>query len=165
MRRDYEKVIKESASELATLEAKHRNSVIGTRLRLLRLLKTNEATSVEQAARLVHYSRRQAQRWLGRYYQAGLAALLEPANQPTGAPERMTEAAWRALDEALRRGEIATYGQAREFLAEHGVIYKDDSSVLKLCKRHKIKAKTGRPRHEKADSEGQNEFKKTLLSG
>ena len=76
----------------------------------------------------------------------------------------MSEAAWRALNEALLAGDIATYAQARRLVAEHGVIYKDDSSVLKLFKRHKIKAKTGRPRHEKADEEAQAEFKKTLPS-
>lgn len=164
MRRDYEKLIKESEAELSTLEAKHRNSVVGTRLRLLRLLKTSEAASVGQAAGLVHYSRRQAQRWLKRYYEAGLNALLELPPKPTGAPERITAQAWQALEATMLKGEVASYAQARRLLAEHGVVYKDDSSVLKLFKRHKIKAKTGRPRHEKTDVEEQAAFKKTSPS-
>ena len=161
MRRDYQKLIKESEAELKALEAKHRNSVVGTRLRLLRLLKIEEVTSVEQAAQIIHYSRRQCQRWLRRYYDSGLDALLEKPGQSTGAPERMTAEAWQALDEALRQGDIATYTQARELVAEHGAVYKDASSLLKLFKRHQIKAKVGRPRHEKADVVVQSEFKKT----
>lgn len=164
MRRDYKKLIKESEAELKALEAKHRNSVIGTRLRLLRILKTGEETSVEQAAQKVHYSRRHCQRWLRRYYDSGLNALFEKPGQSTGAPERMTAEAWQALDEALRKGDIATYPQARELVAEHGVVYRDDSSLLKLFKRHQIKAKVGRPRHEKADALIQDEFKKTSPS-
>lgn len=164
MRRDYRKLIKESEAELKALAARYRNTVVGTRLRLLQLLKEGEAGSVEQAAEHLHYSRRQVQRWLKSYSETGLSGLLKQPAKPTGAPERMTETAWQALDEALRRGEIATYAQARRLLAEHGVSYKDDSSVLKLFKRHKIKAKTGRPRHEKADMEVQAAFKKTSPS-
>ena len=72
----------------------------------------------------------------------------------------MTEQAWEALNRALLAGEISSYGQARALVAEHGVNYKDDTSVLKLFKRHKIKAKTGRPRHEKTDVAQQEAFKK-----
>ena len=164
MRRNYEELIKESEGELKVLEAKHRNSVVGTRLRLLRLLKTKEASSVEGAAQMIHYSRRHCQRWLGAYYERGITALLASANKPPGAPERMTLKAWDELEQALLRGEIATYAQARKLVAKYGVSYKDDSSVLKLFKRHKIRAKTGRPRHEKADAEVQAEFKKTSPS-
>ena len=74
----------------------------------------------------------------------------------------MTPAAWKALNEALASDEIASYAQARALLAEHGVVYKDASSVFRLFKRHKIKAKTGRYQHQKADSEAQETFKKTL---
>ena len=74
--------------------------------------------------------------------------------------ERMNESAWTALNETLLAGEIATYAQARALVAEHGVVYKDDSSV-KLFKRHQIKAKTGRPCHEKTDEKQQAAFKKT----
>ena len=91
--------------------------------------------------------------------------LLSPSRQGKASAERVSGAAWQAPNDALVAGEIATYPQARRLLAEHGVSYQDDSSVLKLFRRHKFKAKTGRPRHEKADEEAQNEFKKTSLSG
>ncbi|MBA3573303.1 MAG: helix-turn-helix domain-containing protein [Pyrinomonadaceae bacterium] len=164
MRRNYQQDIKESVAELRSLEREHRSTVAGTRLRVLRLLKEGGVASVEAAARAVNYSRRHCQRWLKGYYQQGLTSLLEAPGKAPGAKERMTEQAWEALNRALLAGEISSYGQARALVAEHGVNYKDDTSVLKLFKRHKIKAKTGRPRHEKTDVAQQEAFKKTSLN-
>ncbi len=76
----------------------------------------------------------------------------------------MTRAAWEALNEAMQQGEIGTYEQARTLLAERGVVYRNPSSIHRLFKRHKIKAKAGRYRHEKADLEEQEAFKKTSLN-
>ncbi len=158
---NYEAIIQESPEELARLLREHRRSVIGTRLSMLKQLKSGEARSLPTVAQQIGYSLRQCQRWFEAYRQAGLHALLTPSQQGKASGERMTEAAWQALNDALVVGEIATYAQARRLVAEHGVSYKDDSSVLKLFKRHQIKAKVGRPRHEKADAETQAEFKKT----
>ena len=163
MRHDYRKLIKESVEALKALEKKHRNSVIGSRIRFLRLLKSGEVSSVEAAATMIHYSRGHCQRWLKSYQERGLSSLLETIKKPPGQSERMTPEAWEVLNEALGKGEIGTYKQARELLTEHGVVYNDDTSILKLFRRHGIKAKTGRPVHEKANPEAQAAFKKTLL--
>jgi transposase len=162
---NYDAIIQESREELARLARRHRNSVVGTRLSMLKKLKSGEARSLPKAAEQVGYSLRQCQRWFKAYQQVGLTALLQESQQGRTSGERMTAAAWGALDEALRAGEVATYAQARQLLAEHGVMYKDDTSVLKLFRRHKIKAKTGRPRHEKVDVAVQSAFKKTSPSG
>ena len=59
-------------------------------------------------------------------------------------------------------GQIATIGQADEFLVErHGIEYAHPDGVGQLLRRHKIKLKSGRPRHEEADPEEQDAFKKT----
>ena len=163
MRHNYGVLIKEEAQELEKLEAKHRNSVIGTRMRMLRLLKSGQVKSMQKAADEIHYSLRHVQRWLKVYQEAGLQGLLEPLKPATGGQgERMTEEAWQGLKTAMERGEIASYGQARVLLAEYGVMYNHDTSILKLFRRHGIKAKTGRPRHEQADVVTQKQFKKTL---
>lgn len=161
---NYEAIIQESQRELAGLARQHRNSVVGTRLSMLKKLKNGEARSLQQVAQQLGYSLRQCQRWFKAYQQAGLAAVLTASQQGRASGERMNEAAWSVLHEALVAGEIATYAQARQLIAKHGVFYKDDSSILKLFKRQQIKAKTGRPRHEKADVEQQAAFKKTLPS-
>ena len=162
MRLNYLEVIRESEAELSALEKKHRASPYGQRFRMLRLLKSGRCGSVQQVADTLGYSLRQCQRWLELYRQAGLDGLTSGHLAKRGGVERMTPAAWKALNEAIGRDEIRSYTQARTLLAEHGVVYKDASSVFRLFKRHKIKAKTGRYQHQKADPEAQETFKKTL---
>jgi hypothetical protein len=62
----------------------------------------------------------------------------------------------------VKRGEIATVAQAHEFLLEKGVHYAHAESVGGLLRRKQVKLKTGRPRHEKANQEEQEAFKKSL---
>jgi transposase len=78
-----------------------------------------------------------------------------------GPKELVTEEAFAELEEAMKRGEIATIAQAHRFLLERGVRYAHPESVGGLLRRHKVKPKTGRPRHEKADEQEQQAFKKT----
>jgi hypothetical protein len=92
-----------------------------------------------------------------------LAELLENRVSERGRREWVNEAARRAWQEALEKGELASYKQAQEPLAEHGVTYKDETGVLRLFRRHQIKAKTGRYRHEKA-APAQETFRKTSLN-
>jgi len=62
----------------------------------------------------------------------------------------------------MKRGEIATISQADEFLRErHGIFYAHPDGVGQLLRRRKVKLKTGRPRHEKADQKEQEAFKKS----
>ena len=164
MRYNYQRLIEKSIAELERLEKHHRNTVIGSRIRFLRLFKSGEASSVEAAAKLIHYSRGHCQRWLKSYQEKGILALLEPLKKPPGQSGWMTAEAWDVLNEALEKCEIGSYRQAKKLLAEHGVVYRDDTSILKLFRRHGIKAKLGRPVHERVDVEAQAAFKKTLLS-
>ena len=87
------------------------------------------------------------------YYYKALFYILQELLNP--------KAVLTIVEESLFKGDIASYRQAREKVAEQGVIYKDDTSMLKLFQRHKIKAKTGRPVHIKADPELQEALKKT----
>ncbi len=68
----------------------------------------------------------------------------------------------------MKKGEIATIGQADEFLRErHGIEYSHPDGVGQLLRRRKeVKLKTGhRPRHEKAaDPEEQEEAFKKISS-
>jgi transposase len=60
----------------------------------------------------------------------------------------------------MKKGEIATIGQAHRFLSERGIEYSHSDGVGQLLRRRKVKLKTGRPRHEKADPQDQEAFKK-----
>ncbi len=62
----------------------------------------------------------------------------------------------------MKRGQIATtIAQAHEFLVERGIGYSHPESVGGLLRRRKVKLKTGRPTHEKADEGKQEAFKKS----
>jgi transposase len=78
-----------------------------------------------------------------------------------GPTELITLEVFQELEEAMKRGEIATIAQAHGFLLERGVHYAHPESVGGLLRRRKVKLKTGRPRHEKADEKEQEVFKKS----
>ena len=114
-----------------------------------------------EAAEALGYSWRQCQRWFASYRQGGLKELLKSRVDERGRQEELvTPEAFEELQEAMKKGEIATIGQAHRFLSQRGIEYSHPDGVGQLLRRRKVKLKTGRPRHEKADLEEQEAFKK-----
>jgi transposase len=129
---------------------------------MLRLLRSEECCNLGEAARALGYSWRQCQRWFQSYQKGGIEELLKSRVSERGRQELVTPEAFEDLEEAMKRGEIATISQADEFLRErHGIEYSHPDGVGQLLRRRKAKLKTGRPRHEKADPKKQEVFKKT----
>lgn len=159
---DYPRVIEENLPKLEKLEKRHRYSHLFHRVKMLRLLKSEECSNLGEAAEALGYSRRQCQRWFLSYKQEGLEKLLVSRVSERGPTELITEEAFEELEEAMKRGEIATIAQAHRFLRQRGVHYAHPESVGALLRRRKVKLKTGRPRHEKTDKEDQEAFKKSL---
>ena len=158
----YSQVIEEDPEELKELEKYHRYSHLFQRVRLLRLLKSEECSNLGEVAQALGYSWRQCQRWFASYREGGLEELLKSRVHERGRQELVTPEAFEDLEEAMKRGEIATIRQADEFLLDrHGIAYSHPDGVGQLLRRRKVKLKTGRPRHEKADPEEQEAFKKT----
>jgi hypothetical protein len=116
----YSRVIKEDPKELKELEKYHRYSHLFQRLRMLRLLKSEECSNLgEVAQEALGYSwRRQCQRWLQSYQKGGIEELLKSRVHERGRQELVTPEAFEDLEEAMKRGEIATISQADEFLGE-----------------------------------------------
>jgi transposase len=162
---DYPNVIVEDVEELKILEKRHRYSHLFHRVRMLRLLKSGECENLSEAAEALGYSWRQCQRWFATYQRGGKRELLVSRVDERGPQELVTQEAWEELEEAMKRGEIATVAQAYEFLVDRGVGYSHPESVGGLLRRRKAKPKTGRPRHEKADPKEQQEFKKSFVEG
>jgi transposase len=158
---DYPRVIEEDSEELEKLEKRHRYGHLFHRVKMLRLLKSEECSNLGEAAEALGYSRRQCQRWFIIYRREGLKELLVSRVHERGPTELITEEAFEELQEAMKRGEIATVAQAHRFLSERGVLYAHPESVGGLLRRRKVKLKTGRPRHEKADEKEQEAFKKS----
>jgi transposase len=158
----YSRVIEEDPGELKDLEKRHRYSHLFQRVRMLGLLKSGECRNLGEAAEALGYSWRQCQRWFAAYRKGGIEELLKSRVKERGRQELVTPEAFSDLEEAMKRGEIATISQADEFLRErHGVEYAHADGVGQLLRRRKVKLKTGRPRHEKADPKEQEAFKKT----
>src|ERR687889_1542224 len=158
----YPQVITEDVYDLKELEKYHRYSHLFQRVRMLRLLKSEECSNLGEVARALGYSWRQCQRWFASYRKGGLEELLKSRVHERGRQELVTPEAFEDLEEAMKRGEIATISEADKFLRDrHGIEYSHPDGVGQLLRRRKAKKKTGRPRHEKADPEEQEAFKKT----
>src|SRR5215203_3083421 len=104
----YSQVIEEDPQELKELERYHRYTHLFQRVRMLRLLKTEECTNLGEAARALGYSWRQCHRWFASYKKGGLEELLKSRVSERGRQELVTEEAFADLQEAMKRGEIAT---------------------------------------------------------
>jgi transposase len=158
----YSRVITEDLDDLKDLEKYHRYSHLFQRVRMLGLLKSEECSNLGEAARALGYSWRQCQRWFASYQKGGMEELLKSRVHERGRQELVTPEAFEDLKEVMKRGEIATISQADEFLRDrHGIEYAHPDGVGQLLRRHKVKLKTGRPRHEEADQGEQEAFKKT----
>jgi len=161
MRIKYGVAIKESEEELRKMEEHWRGQKGADRVRLLRLLKSGRVNSLKDCAPLVGYSLIQVTRWWERYRAFGLASLLK-AHKPKGQSEWISAEAWAGLTVEMQAGHIASLQDAQEYLERHwGICYKTSKSLSAVFKRHQIKWKTGRRRHQKAKPEQQQAFKKT----
>ena len=158
----YPQVITEDLDELKEREKYHRYSHLLQRVRMIRLLKSEQCSNLGEAARALGYSWRQCQRWFASYQKGGIEELLKSRVHERGRQELVTPQALEDLKESMKMGQIATISQADEFLRErHGIEYAHRDGVGQLLRRHKIKLKTGRLRHEEADQQEQDAFKKT----
>jgi transposase len=158
---DYPETIKESEEELKRLEKRHRYSHLFHRVKMLRLLKSEECRNLGEAAQALGYSWRQCQRWFALYSKGGLRELLVSRVHERGPKELVTDEAWEELEEAMKKGQIATIPQAHRFLSQRGIEYAHPESVGQLLKRRQVKLKSGRPRHRKANPQEQERFKKS----
>ena len=73
---DYPRVIEEDLQELEKPEKRHRYSHLFHRVKMLRLLKSEECLNLGEAAEALGYSRRQCQGWFITYREEGLEELL-----------------------------------------------------------------------------------------
>ena len=152
----YSRVIVEDLLQLKKLEKYHRYSHLFQRVRMLRLLKSEECPNLGETARVLGYSWRQCHRWFASYRKGGIEELLKSRVAERGRQELVTPEAFADLEEAMKRGEIATISHADEFLRErHGIEYAHPDGVGQLLRRRKLKtgpapkeAREGRPQRE-----------------
>lgn len=158
MRTNYPVVITEDETTLRQVERQVRGRPTAVRVQALRLLKSGAARSLDSCARLVGHSPRQVARWWATYRREGMTGVLREPTYPGKTP-RLTPAALADLQAVMAAGQIATLKDAQAYLAEqHGIVYRSLNGVWAQLRQHKIKLKTGRRRHELADTEAQAAF-------
>lgn len=159
----YAELIQESAAELRREEKRLRGAATQPRIRMLRLLKAGQITSLRASTPLLGYSLSQLYRWWTAYRQGGLARLLATHPRP-GAPAKLTPAAWMGLEAELRAGRIATLRDAQHYLQQQWTIRYSLNGIWYQLRCRRARLKTGRRRHQQADAARQAAYKSRLRS-
>jgi transposase len=157
---DYALRIKESLTELQTLEKQQTKAQWRDYVRFLRLLKSGQATTQAQAAQQINLSLRQAQRLWKAYQQQGLASLLVPRKATYFGKLSTTQISH--LRRFLLDDQAQTLADIQAYLVGSLGIEYTIGGVFDLCKRLKIKAKTGRPVHAHQAPGAVEAYKKSL---
>ena len=137
--------IHESADELKQYLKHERQPAKQHRLHALYLLASRQARSRQEVAMLLGVDRNTVGRWLARYEQGGLPALLD-VDSPIGKRKPLTPAQLAHLQQALAQPQgFASYGAIRQWLATTCGVQLSYNAVHKLV-RYKLRAKLKVPR-------------------
>lgn len=140
---NYADKIREDVDFLQKTEKRQTSAINRDRVRFLRLLKTGQANTQSAAGAAVGLCQRHAQRLWHTYQKGGFQALMtEPARHSLGKLSSVQMSQLRQFlfdDQAQRLQDIQAY-----LAGSLGVKY-TIGGVSALCKRLKIKQKTGRP--------------------
>ncbi len=155
---NYQETITESREQLLKLERQTKDLKARDRVRFIRLLKTAAATTQREAGALLGLQVRQSQRWWQQYREAGLRAMCQ--SNYAGGASKLDKERQQQFVERLEQDDIQTLEQARAFLQHQCGVSYTVGGVSHLCKRLKIKLKTGRPQNVKQNIAEMEEFKK-----
>ncbi len=143
-------VIHESADELKQLLSRERHPVKRQRLHALYLLASGQARFRSDIAALLGIDRNTAGRWLERYAQGGLHALLE-LYIPLGKAAALQPDQLALLQQALAQPQgFGSYAEARQWISDTFGVALSYNATHKLV-RYKLgaKLKVARPTHIK----------------
>ena len=155
---NYDSKIQESIDYLLEQERKSALALIRDRVRFIRLLKSGEAKTQSAAGQVIGLCERQSQRLWRIYQQEGLAGLQKkPAWGYWG---KLSSVQIAQLRQFLLDDQAETLADIQAYLKNNlGVSY-TIGGVSDLCKRLKIKPKTGRPVNVRQQPGAIEEFKK-----
>lgn len=157
----YVEKIQESHQELYVKQKASTKVVIFQRLQMLRLLKSGQARSLNEAASMVGASQKSTSRWWKSYREQGIESLLKvaPTRKPRLSPEQQ-----QVLIQQAGKGEFSTLAEIVQWVEQSFGISYSLVGMWKLIKKLKIKKKTARPTHVQKDEKAAERFKKTSLS-
>lgn len=155
---NYQETITESGERLLKLERETKDLKARDRVRFVRLLKTGEAATQREAGELIGLQVRQSQRLWKQYRETGLRAMRE--SNYTGGAAKLDKEQQARFVERLKQDDIWSLEQARRFLQQECGVGYTVGGVSALCRRLKVKLKTGRPKNVKQKAGEVEEFKK-----
>lgn len=131
-------------------------------MQLLYLLKSKQATTVQQAARLLCRHRVTVQEWLQRYREGGIDSLLE-AKARSGRPRAIPTWAEVALDKSLQETKgFDSYGEICQWLEQQlGIVAKYKTVHQLVHYRLNASPKVARPESIEQSKVQLEAFKKT----
>ncbi len=139
---NYSALITEELTVLQLVEKQQTNAQLRDYVRFLRLLKSGEAPTQQAAAKQINLGLRQAQRLWKQYRQQGLEALIRP--RPSTYIGKLSTTQMSHMRRFLLDGQAQTLADIQTYLQDRlGVSY-TIGGVFDLCKRLKIKLRTGR---------------------
>ena len=154
--------VAESADQLKEMLEKQGNATRRSKIQLLWWLKTAQANQINQLAQLSGYHRTTVSRWLSKYRQGGLDALLE-VRPKTGRPTAITGKILQKLERELQKREgFSSYKEVQRWLHAVCGVQVPYKTVHKTVRYYlKGKLKHPRPVSEKQYPVAVEAFKKT----
>ena len=142
---NYALKVQEDLLTLQTTEKKQTKAQYRDYVRFLRLLKSGEAQTQEQAAKAVNLTLRQGQRIWKNYHLKGLQKLITPTQSTYIGKLSTTQMSH--LRRFLIDDQASTLTDIKDYIAGSLGVKYTIGGVSDLCQRLNIKAKTGRPLH------------------
>ena len=142
---NYALKIQEDLLTLQTTEKKQTKAQYRDYVRFLRLLKSGEATTQQQAAKAINLTLRQGQRIWKNYQLDGLQQLITPTQ--SSYIGKLSTTQMSHLRRFLMDDQASTLADIKDYIAGSLGVEYTIGGVFDLCQRLHIKAKTGRPVH------------------
>ena len=157
---NYALKIQEDLLTLQTTEKKQTKAQYRDYVRFLRLLKSGEAKTQQQAAKAINLTLRQGQRIWEKYQLNGLQKLITPTHPPYIGKLSTTQMSH--LRRFLMDDQASTLNDIKDYIAGSLGVEYTIGGVFDLCQRLNIKAKTGRPVHAHQPAGAVEAYKKNL---
>lgn len=159
---NYVTAIIESPEYLTELMGKQKLTIHRDRLHYLYLLKTQVVKSQKSAGVSIGLKERQSQNLWHLYKKGGLALLLDLTRQTYFG--KLSSTQMSLLRTYLKTDQANSLADIQEWLYNNVQASYTLGGISLLCKRLKIKLKTGRPTNIRQDKEGLESFKKTFMT-
>lgn len=157
---NYSIAIIESPEYLEALMDKQKLTIHRDRLQYLYLLKTQTVKTQKGAGAFIGLKERQSQNLWALYKKGGIVLLLDLTRQTYFG--KLSSTQMSLFRTYLKTDQANNLADIQEWLQNNLQVSYTLGGISLLCKRLKIKLKTGRPTNIRQDKEGLESFKKTF---